>query len=99
MANSEIKRKDLWMGLNNVKQSDWIKASEKLRLLVVKSNSGTSHTHHIRDPKVKDLNDINGLITTLQVNLYKQANQKIFQRFLKFGVKEDELWKALGKLK
>jgi|SRR3989344_5858577 len=99
MANPIIQYKELWKGLNNVKQSDWIKAAEKLNLTVVKSNSGTSHTHKIRDPKNTNLDDVRGVIAVLQVNLYKQANQQIFYCLLKFGIKEDEVWKALGKLK
>jgi len=99
MANPAVKRKNLWAGLNNVGQSDWIKAAEKLGLDVVKNNSGTSHTHNVRDPKNTNLDDVRGVIATLQINLYKQANQKIFNRFLGFGLKEDDIWKSLKMLK
>jgi hypothetical protein len=98
MANELIKHKELWARLNNIRQNDWIKAAETLGLVVLKSTSGTSHTHTIRDPKNQDPKDIRGLITTLQVNLYKQANQGIFISLVKFGMKEDDVWKALGML-
>ncbi len=98
MANEDIKRKALFSGLNNIKQSDWIKAAEVLGLSAVKSTSGSSHTYNIRDPQNPNREDVRGLISTVQINLYKQANQKIFKRFIAFGIAEDEIWKALGKL-
>ena len=98
MANEDIRRKDLYNGLNNVKQSDWIKAAGILGLSAVKSISGGSHTYNIRDPKNPNPQDIQGLISTVQIHLYKQANQKILKRFIAFGIEEDKIWKALGKL-
>jgi len=104
MAREEIKRKDLWKGLNNVTQKDWIKVAEKLSLSIVKSNSGTSHYLNIRDPLNPDADDIRGLITTLTPNCFKQANMNIFLRILHFGLEkevftEDDVWRSLGKLK
>lgn len=96
VAKSRIKRKDLWMGLNNINQSDWIKAAKKLGLRVVYSKSGTSHTVTLRDPNNLIDDNLNSLITTLQVNLYKEANRSIFKRIIDFGVSEDDLWEALG---
>ncbi len=99
MSNDRVKRKDLWARLNNVKQSDWIKAGNILGLNVTKSNSGTSHTHVIRDPKNENLDDIKGVIAVLQINLYKQANRGIFNALRDFGVPEDKIWRALKMLK
>jgi len=103
MANEGIKRKDLWMGLNNVDQKDWIKAAEELGLLIVKSNSGTSHYITFRDPKNPNLDDIRGLVTTVTPNCYKQANRSIFKAILKYVTEnsgaEDDIWRALRKLK
>lgn len=98
MAEERIRRKDLWKGLNNIGQSDWIRAAEKLGLHAVTSPSGTSHTVTIRDPKSSHSNSAEGLIATIQTHLYKQANQKIFKRFRAFGLEEDAIWKALGRL-
>ena len=99
MANDRVKRKNLWMRMNNIKQSDWIKAAQKLNLNVVKNNSGSSHTHIIRDPKNNNRDDVKGVIAVLQVNLYKQANREIFNDILDFGIAEDAIWKGLGLLK
>lgn len=98
MAHTEIKRKELWAKLNNIDQTDWIKATQKLGLNVIKCNRGTSHTHSVRNPKVKDIDDVRGLIVVLQKNLYKQANRAIFNRLLDFGLLEDDVWKALKML-
>jgi hypothetical protein len=99
MSEDRIKRKNLWIGMNNIKQSDWIKAGYALGLRVVKSPSGTSHTITFRDPKNPDDNSLKSLITTVQVNLFKQANQAIFKKVIDFGIEEDEIWKALGMIK
>ena len=104
MAREEIKRKELWKGLNNISQADWIKVAERLNLSVVRSNKGTSHYLNIRDPLNLDIDDVRGVITTLTPNSYKQVNIKIFMRILKFGQErngfgEDDIWKALDKLK
>jgi hypothetical protein len=96
MAEDRIRRKDLWNRLNNIGQSDWIKAAERLGLDAVKSLSGTSHTYTIRDPKNSGANSSQGLIATIQIHLYKQANQKIFKRFIACGIPEDDIWRSLG---
>src|SRR3989344_746050 len=101
MAEEGIKRKELWRGLNNIRQADWIKAGYKLKLVVVESKSGTSHYITLRDPKNADPDDIRSLVTTLTPNTYKQANGHIFKAILNFGrrhnINEDDIWKALGK--
>ena len=102
MAREEIKRKELWKGLNNISQADWVRVAEKLGLSIARSNSGTSHYLNIRDPLNLNIDDVRGVITTLTPNCYKQANIKIFLRILHFGEKrgiiEDDIWKALGKI-
>lgn len=101
MARKQIKRKGLWSQLNNVNQSDWIRAATLLGFNVVKSNSGTSHTHSVRDPKFTDMRDIRSVVAVLQKNLYKQANREIFNCILDYGngIEEDDIWRALKKLK
>ena len=96
MSEDRIKRKNLWVSLNNIKTpQEWLKASEKLGLRTTRSTSGTSHCT-IRDPKNLDNNDPKSLIATIQKNLYKQSNQRIFKQIIDFGIGEDDLWKALG---
>ncbi|MDO8579784.1 MAG: hypothetical protein Q7R72_02870, partial [bacterium] len=80
---------------NNIGQKDWIKVAEKKNLLVVRGTHG-SHYINIRDPKLPDPKDVKGLITTITPNCFKQANEEIFKKFLKYGISEDEIWIALG---
>jgi len=95
--SNDIKRKELWATLNNIRQSDWIRAAKKLKLDIIESKNG-SHTCNIRDPKNKNLDDVRGVIATLQINLYKQANRSIFNRLFDFGILEDDIWKAFDLL-
>lgn len=94
---NEIIRKNLWQQLDNVRQKDWIKAGERLELFVSYKMGKGSHAV-IRDPNNPNLNDINGLITTVQKKLYKEANQTIFKHLMTFGIEEDNIWKALKRL-
>ncbi|MBU3942912.1 hypothetical protein KKA24_02925 [Patescibacteria group bacterium] len=94
---NEIIRKNLWCQLGNVKQKDWLKAGVKLGLFVSSKLGKGSHAV-IRDPNNPNINDINGLISTVQKKLYKEANQTIFKHLMAFGIKEDDIWKALKKL-
>jgi hypothetical protein len=98
MSEDRIKRKNLWIGLNNIKTSDeWIRAANKLGLRTSKSTGGTSHST-IRDPNNMNNDDPKSLIATVQRNLYKQSNQGIFKQIINFGISEDDIWKALGML-
>ena len=92
---SVIKNLELKKRLNNIKQKDWIKLAKTKGLLVLVGGSG-SHYVNIRNPKNPDPKDPRGLITTLTPNSYKQANEQIFKKFLKYGLSENEIWKALG---
>ena len=99
MAEERVKRKELWARLNNIKKpQEWINAAEALGLRIARSTGGTSHCT-IRDPKNPNNDDPKSLIATIQKNLYKQVNQGIFKEFLKFGIPEDDIWKALKMLK
>ena len=91
----EIKNKELKKRLNNIGQKDWIKVAQKKGLLILTGNSG-SHYLNIRDPKCPDPKDPRGLISTITPNCFKQANEQIFKRFMKYGLSEDEIWEALG---
>lgn len=96
-----IKRKDLWGGRGNIRFQDWVKATQELALPLTTPDSGTSH-RAIRK-RGTDINSQLGLDSFI-VNIYegmsKQANGDVFKCILaKAGVSEDELWRALGKLK
>ncbi len=97
MAGTSIKNQQLKAGLGNVGFKDWIKFANGKNLLVIAGGSG-SHYTNIRNPQIPDPKDPRGLITTITPNCFKQANEEIFKRFLKFGISEDDIWRGLGKL-
>ena len=77
-------------------KQDWLKAAEKLGLVLTSPNKGTSHTA-VRKPDVAP-DDIRGLIVTIYEGMSKQVNGKVFREFQRNGFEEDAIWKALGKL-
>lgn len=96
-----IKRKDLWGARGNIRLQDWVKAVQKLGLPLTTPNSGTSHKA-IRKQGT-DLNSPLGLDSFI-VNIYegmsKQANGDAIKCMLSKGkIDEDDLWRALGKLR
>lgn len=96
MSNN-IQHKDLFDGLGNIKKAErWLKAAEKLGLRICR---GSKHPSTIRNPKMPDDDCRASLVAVVPNNLHKVMNQIIFKEFLKFGIKEDDIWKALEKLK
>lgn len=96
MAN-DIAHKDLYQQLGNVKKGeDWLRMGEILGLRICR---GSKHPATIRDPRLPDDNGRASLIATIQSHLNKGMNQAIFKEILRFGIDEDEIWKALGMLK
>lgn len=100
MAN-DIDEKELFnRGLKNITQSDWVRVAGKLGISILHSQSGTSHYLSLRDPKILETNTLDGLITVITPNLYKEANRSIFKCILKYCRKnnktENDIWKALG---
>lgn len=96
MSNN-IVRKDLYQGLGNIKRVEqWLKAGETLGLRICR---GSKHPSTIRDPNLPDDEGRASLIATIPNNLHRNMNQIIFKEFLKFGIQEDALWKALDVLK
>ena len=76
MSNN-IKHKDLYLGLGNIKrQEEWLKAAEKLQLSI---RGGGKHPYTIRDPKKPDDNGKGSLVAVIQTTLHKTINQKIFK--------------------
>ena len=97
MAEEGIERKDLWQGIEKIRQSDWGTAAKRLGLDFSKSWGKGSHGV-IRRPQFPDPSDTRGLIATVQKDLGKQHNQRIFKQLLDCGSSEDDIWKALGML-
>lgn len=99
MHEVPIQRKGLWDSLGNVCFSDWKKAAEKLGYILTTPSTGTSHIA-IRKPSNPTDYTTKSLVTTIYEGMSKsrQINAKVFREFLKQGVKEDDIWKALGKL-
>ncbi|MEK7180074.1 MAG: hypothetical protein AAB706_01240 [Patescibacteria group bacterium] len=96
MSNN-IKRKDLFQGLGNIKKPEqWLEAAERLELRVCR---GSKHPSTIRDPKKPNDTGRASLITVIPSHLHKMINQDIFKEILKFGIPEDDIWKALNMLK
>ena len=98
MANN-IRRKDLFQRLGNIKrEEEWLSACKKLGLRIC---PGSKHSSTVRSSDPKLLNDTGkaSLIAVIPTELHKIMNQKIFKELLKFGVKEDDIWKALNLLK
>jgi predicted RNA binding protein YcfA (HicA-like mRNA interferase family) len=74
-------------GFSDLKQSDWVRACRKLGLNVDCSKGKGSHcliTHPHTHKKY-----------TLQKNLHKFLNIKIFKKMLEWGFSEDEIWQAI----
>lgn len=94
---SQINREDLYKGLGNITQGDWERACRRLGLLcLTKYGKGS---HFVVWNEKYDIADIRGLITTIQKKLHKAANQGIFKKILAYGIKEDDIWRALKMLK
>lgn len=93
-----INRKDLWNSRGNITIEDWFRACRKLGLPLTKPTSGTSH-YAVRKPSEPVDLGVNGLIATIYPGMRKEVNGIVFKRFLEYGVAEDSLWRALGKLK
>ncbi len=93
MAYEAIKRRDLYQRLNNVSQKDWKKAYRRLNLDFLEDYGKGSHGV-IWDTQYP-MENMRGLIATVQKRLFKEANQGIFKNLIIYGVAEDEIWKAL----
>ncbi|MDD2274366.1 MAG: hypothetical protein PHI91_01415 [Candidatus Pacebacteria bacterium] len=98
MADSRIKRNDLWPKLKNIKKREvWIKAAERLGLNVTQPKGGSSH-YAIRLPKYNN-HDIKGLISNVYNPVRKDISESIFKKLLDANYEEDEIWIALKFLK
>lgn len=95
MADKIIRRKELIPKFKNITRQDWKRAALKLQLIFDCSHGKGSHCV-IRNPKYPDAADIRGLISTVQKNLYEEANKRIFKNLVAHGIAEDNVWSALG---
>jgi hypothetical protein len=96
MAEGSISRKNLLPQLKRIDKDDWLYAAERLGLRITQPSSGTSHAA-IRNT-IYNASDIRSLIATVysRMNKIPSVNQKVFKRFLKHGISEDDLWRALN---
>jgi len=72
---------------SDLKQNDWMRACKKLGLEVDCSRGKGSHcliTHPTTNAKY-----------TLQKNLHKFINLKIFKKMMEWGFEEGKIWEAL----
>jgi predicted RNA binding protein YcfA (HicA-like mRNA interferase family) len=74
-------------GFSDITQSRWIKAYQKLGLLVDYGFGKGSHVR-IEHPQTKAK-------YTVQRNLHKFINMKIFKKMLEWGFDEEKIWNAL----
>jgi hypothetical protein len=92
--SNDIIRKELYVRLIQIKRvEEWIKACEKLGLRVCR---GSKHPSTIRNPKMPNDDGKASLITVVPNDLHKLINQTIFKELKRFGINEDDIWKALG---
>lgn len=72
---------------SDITQSQWIKACTKLGLEVETDKGNGSHIL-VRHPKTNSK-------YTIQYNLHKFLNIKIFKKMLEWGFEEEQVWKSL----
>lgn len=73
---------------SDITQSQWIKACRKLGLIVNCEFGKGSHAR-IEHPQT-------GAKYTIQYNLHKFINIKIFKKMMEWGFEDEQIWEALG---
>jgi predicted RNA binding protein YcfA (HicA-like mRNA interferase family) len=73
---------------SDITQAQWLSACIKLGLIVDKKSGKGSHAL-IKHPNI-------GHKYTIQKNLHKFINIKIFKKMLEWGFEEEDIWKALN---
>lgn len=89
------KNKQLWESRGNIRLGNFLKGAERLGLRITQPNKGTSH-FAVRKPDIVT-NGLESLITNVYEGMSKQAKGDVIKSLLKYGIKEDNLWKALDK--
>ena len=72
---------------SDISQFQWIKACTKLGLIVETKHGKGSHVL-IKHPKTEHK-------YTIQNNLHKFINMKIFKKMMEWGFEEENIWDAL----
>lgn len=72
---------------SDITQSQWIKACHKLGLVVESKHGKGSHVL-VKHPQTEHK-------YTIQNNLHKFINMKIFKKMLEWGFEEEQIWDAL----
>ena len=72
---------------SDISQSQWIKACTKLGLIIETKHGKGSHVL-IKHPKIEHK-------YTIQNNLHKFINMKIFKKMMEWGFEEENIWDAL----
>jgi len=97
MAEDRVNHKEFWQKLCNIKKKEvWFKAVKKLGLNITQPKGGSSH-YAIRLPHYENW-DMKGFICNIYDPVRKDISEAIFKKLLKYGYKEDDIWKALGML-
>ena len=73
---------------SDITQSQWVKACIKLGLTIDTKHGKGSHVL-VKHPKTEHK-------YTIQHNLHKFLNMKIFKKMLEWGFEEEQVWDALS---
>ncbi len=72
---------------SDITQSQWIKACHKLGLIIESKHGKGSHVL-VKHPQTEHK-------YTIQKNLHKFINMKIFKKMMEWGFEEETIWDAL----
>ncbi|MCX6739047.1 MAG: hypothetical protein NT098_03270 [Candidatus Parcubacteria bacterium] len=98
MDDVKINRRQFIGCFSKITLNDWKKASEKLGLRLTRPDGGSSHIAVRTSDNIYD-ESLKSLVATIYPGMCQQVNKKVFKLFLRKGINEDDLWRALGKLK
>ena len=95
---TKIKRGNLIPRLNNKTQKDWLKACERLGVIVSTESGRGSHAAVYKDDCPPENSEC--CILTIKKNPHNQMQSSCFKKLLHYGIEskkynEDDLWKAL----
>ena len=96
---TKITRGDLISRIKNYKQGDWIKALNRLDVVVRTDYDRGSHAVVYKHGCSPD--DSRCLITTIKKDLHSEIQRDLFKKILAYGLEtgrydENDIWKALG---
>src|ERR1035437_10742370 len=96
--STKIKRGELVSRIKNKNQSDWIKACEKLNIIISTEYGKGSHAVAYKDNCPRE--DRRCCIATIPRDLHSEIQRDIFKKILTYGEEsgkhnEDDIWVAL----